>query len=233
MRTDASGNVAKEVLVAIVVLTFNAPWYCRTTLRSLRKTANARYEVVVVDNNSMWLTKCYLVWAFFRNMIDRLCLLNRNTLFAGGNNIGVKLTSHGVTHVVLLNSDVEIRDPQWLRKLLELHSTGISAYGYIAESETIPARADGYCMLIDKPLYERYWLDENFKWWWGITELQARIMNDGHPVRAVADHDHILHHFGGKSGTSHLAPDQSNFKAPAKVKDWFGRRCVEKIDRID
>lgn len=217
--------------VSVVVLTFNAPRYCRITLNTLQRTEDVKYETVVVDNASSWITKCYLFWAFMLGKIGRLCVLDRNMMFSGGNNIGVALSSKDCTHVVLLNSDVEIKDPLWLRKLLDIHHGGVTAYGYVEGSSAIPARADGYCFLIDKKLYDRYGLNEDYKWWWGVTELQGKLLRDGYEVQAVDKHDHILFHFGGKSGETHLKEDQQNFSMP-NVMEWFDQHMVKKIDTL-
>jgi GT2 family glycosyltransferase len=221
----------QEEKVSVVVLAFNAPRYCRITINTLQRTKDVNYETIVVDNNSRWITKLYLFWAFAMGKINRLCFLDRNTMFSGGNNIGVALSSSDSTHVVLLNSDVEIRDELWLRKLLNLHNGGVSAYGYVEGAPEVPARADGYCFLINKELYDRYELNEDFKWWWGLTELQAKLLRDGYGVQAIDKHDHILFHFGGKSGTRHLKTDQRNFKMP-DVKIWFEGQEVVKIDTV-
>ena len=63
-----------------------------------------------------------------------------------------------------------------------------------------PIRADGYCMLIDKYLYDKYQLDENFEWWWSVTKLESKVLKNGLPVRAVKEHEKLMHHFGGRSG---------------------------------
>ena len=150
--------------IAILMLTYNAWRYVYKSLKSLRKTNSAvDYELIVVDNASRWPTKLLLFLMKCTGTIDKLYFNSRNSLFARGNNIASVLTDEDVTHYLLLNSDIEIKDPDWLRKLVELHdSQGISALGCV---KSTPVRADGYCLLIDKWLYDKYRLDENFEWW--------------------------------------------------------------------
>lgn len=219
-----------KVKVSIIIVTFNAVRHCRITLNSLSRTRGVDYEVVVVDNNSRWLTKLYLLWARFRGKINSLCLLDRNTLFAGGNNIGAGLVSPDATHFVLLNSDVRIMDPLWLRKLVDIHSSGVTSLG-VVEDPVIP-RADGYCFLIDRELYLKYGMDENYKWWWGITKLQAEVLRGGDSVTAVRSHDDLLIHYGGKSGTKHLKQDPDNFKVPDDAAAWFDGFHVKLLEKI-
>lgn len=76
---------------------------------------------------------------------------------------------------------------------------GISAYGAVNDGKT--TRVDGYCFLIDKDLYDKFKLDENFKWFWSITKLQGEVLEiPNTSVKAYYDHDDIIIHYGGKSG---------------------------------
>src|SRR5579871_6117950 len=102
-----------ESKVSIVVLTHNARQNCEILLGTLTMTQGVQYELVVVDNNSEADTRSYLWSQFEAGKINRICFLERNTLFAEGNNIGVAASSRATTHVLLLNSDVEIRQPLW------------------------------------------------------------------------------------------------------------------------
>src|SRR5688572_26333245 len=75
--------------VSIIVVTHNAFLYCMRLFRSLARTRDAVYEVVVVDNRSRLPTRILLGALFLSRRIHRLCLMDRNTLSAEGNNIGV------------------------------------------------------------------------------------------------------------------------------------------------
>src|SRR5687768_8660515 len=130
---DPSVFSRDEEHVSLIVLTHNAARYCVKLFRSLPLTTQVDYEVVVVDNASNAATRVVL-WMFsLMGRINRLCLLDQNTLFAQGNNIGSRIASRRSTHLLLLNSDVEVRHPLWLRKLLDLHKSGASAYGYVPD----------------------------------------------------------------------------------------------------
>ena len=215
---------------SIVVVTRNAFVYCVRLFRSLRRTRGVRYEVVVVDNRSRLPTRLLLTALALAGRINRLCLLDRNTLFAEGNNIGVAASNRAAPHVLLLNSDVEVRDPDWLRRLLDAHRSGATSLGLVDEGP-VP-RADGYCLLVDRDAYERGGLDEVHQWWWGVTKLQARLLRDGLPVRAVREHDELLVHFGGKSGRGHKGAAGMDVE-PEEIQGWFGGRRVERVDRIE
>jgi hypothetical protein len=220
--------VTAPPLVSIVVVTRNAFVYVLRLFRSLAKTRGARYEVVVVDNDSKLRTRLLLMLLSLLGRIHRLCLLDRNTLFAEGNNIGVAAASRDSTLVLLLNSDVEIKDPYWLQSLVDAHRRGVTSLGYVAEPIS---RADGYCLLVDRDLYERVRLDEQHQWWWGVTRFQAALLNEGHSVQAVRDHDHLLVHFGGRSGSGFTGAAGMDVTL-SEVRSWFAGRSIDVIERL-
>jgi Glycosyl transferase family 2 len=222
--------VSEGPLVSLVVVTHDAFPYVRKLLRSLRRTRGVAYEVVVVDNRSKPVLRGYLALQAIRGRIQRLCLLERNTWFAQANNIGAATSSRSSRHVLLLNSDTEVRHPDWLARLLELHEGGATSYGFV-KSGPVP-RADGYCLLVDRELYLQYGLDERFEWFWGVTKLQAELLNAGHRVRAVREHDHLLHHYGGKSSDRTVTKRAKGMKVDRKeVAGWFGGHSVDVIER--
>ena len=218
-------------MVSIVVLVHNALPYVWRTFRSLAITTGVSYEVVAVDNRSRLLTRLLLIYLFFARRINRLCLLDSNTLYAQGNNIGAAASSRDAAYVLLLNSDIEVRDPLWLQKLLALHKRGATAYGVAAGDRVLPERADGFCFLIDRDLYLKYELDEQFEWWWSLTKLQATLLKDGLTVTAVRKHEDQLHHFGGKSGKAWRGARGMDTTRDA-VREWFDGRRVAVVERI-
>jgi glycosyltransferase involved in cell wall biosynthesis len=219
---------AEGPLVSLVVVTHDAFPYVRRLLRSLPRTRGVAYEVVVVDNRSRQLTRAYLALRAIRGDVQRLCLLERNTLFSPANNIGAAAASRSARYVLLLNSDTEVRHPDWLLRLLELHERGATAYGVVNRGP-VP-RADGYCLLVDRDLFIAYGLDENFGWNWAVTKLQAELLKAGHAVRAVQEHDHLLYHFGGKSGEPPRGAKGMRVNRD-EVVGWFDGHSVELIER--
>ncbi|GAB3005809.1 hypothetical protein GCM10027051_01000 [Niabella terrae] len=225
----------KQPKVSIVVLTYNAPKYVYRTLRSLYTTVYGNYEVIVFDNNSRLITKLVNLYALKRGWIDRLIFSPKNILFSPGNNEAVKSIAADSEYVLLLNSDVQIRHSEWLDKLMSIHEYGATALG-VCKNE--PQRADGYCFLTDRKLYEKYKLDEEFEWWWGLTKYQAEILNkEVCNVKAVIAHEDLLIHFGGASRKGFWnVKDLNNAKgleqSVIEVKSWFNRKSVEIIDRL-
>lgn len=216
--------------VSIIILVHNALKYCKILFNTISKTKDVDYEIVVVDNESSLSTKLYLYFMFLSKRINRLCFLDKNTFFAGGNNVGAKLASDDATHVLLLNSDIEVRDPLWLSKLLDIHERGATACGFVP-GEPWP-RGDGYCFLIDKDLYLKYQLDEEFQWWWAVTKLQAELLRDGFSVQAVDEHDSLVYHFGGKSGQSFRKAKGLELNEEI-IRGWFSGNNVRVIEALE
>ncbi len=205
--------------VSILMLTHNAPKYVNLTIKTLRKhTKDIDYELVVLDNASKLPTRLVLRKLYRRGFIDKIVFSSYNTLFAAGNNIMASVADKRSNLFLLLNSDIEIKDDQWLHKLLKTHKSGITTYG-VVDSE--PYRVDGFCYLIDAALYRKYPLDEqNFQWFWAITKQQAQVLTDGHAVQGFEEHEKYLHHFGGKSGGDFKGAE--GMDTPTEVsKKWF------------
>lgn len=208
------------------MLTHNAPSYVKLSIDSLKKhTKNVDYELVVVDNQSKWRTRYLLKRLYKKGKIDTLKLNPHNSLFAGGNNIAATLASKDSDLFLLLNSDIEVKDDNWLSNLIDVHKRGITSYGLVDE----PLRVDGYCMLIDADLYLENPLDEGHQWYWAITKQQAKLLRDGHSVQGYSEHEKWLHHFGGKSGS-----DFKNAKGMdvtrEEVYSWFDGKKPNIID---
>lgn len=215
--------------ISILILTHNAIRYVYKTLASLRRTTGVEYEVVVVDNDSRIAGKLLLTWLLRKGWIDRLCLLDHNSLFSKGNNIASRLADPRSSHLLLLNSDVEIRSPHWLAGLLSSHQGGMTAYGVVRIGE-IPrigeaSVVDGYCVLIDRELYQKYLLDEAYQWWWSVTKLQAQLLNDGYVVKGYDEHEKYLHHFGGKSGKGYKHAKRMDMDRE-EIASWFQGKTV-------
>ena len=207
--------------ISILMLTYNAPEYVLESIigvnEARKRTENL--ELVVLDNNSEPPTKELLQRLKEDHLIDVLVLNPRNDLFAKGNNLASQYARKDATHYLLLNSDIKVCDPECFNKLIEIHPKegGISSLGAVISE---PIRADGYCLLIDKYLYDKYRLDESFEWWWSITKLQSQVLAEGLKIRAVKNHEKYLHHYGGKSGDAWKGASGMDIKID-EVMNWF------------
>ncbi len=217
--------------VAILIVTFNAPRCCWRLLRQLRETQDVDFTVNVVDNRSRAPTRLVLMIASLLGRIDRLVLLDRNTLFAEGCNRAASLATEEATHLLLLNPDIVIVNRKWLSKMMWIHLPGITSLGSVKGAPI--TRADGYCLLVDRDVWDKSGgLDENYQWWWSVTRLQASALRQGRTVQAVKKHRHLLRHLGGKSGSSWRGAKGMETRL-AEVASWFdGLPAVTVIDDI-
>jgi GT2 family glycosyltransferase len=187
--------------VSIIILTHNLDLkYINIVLDSVNTTEEVSYELIVVDNGSHKVEmKNLLFERFLAGDISKLYLSSFNHFFSAGNNIGVKLSSPESSHVLLLNADVRIKNPLWLKEMLEVHEPGITACA-ICDLNGKLERVDGWCLLVDRNIYTaQHGMDEDFPFWGGITVLQRQILDAGFRVAGIQKYDSFIHHFGGKS----------------------------------
>lgn len=199
-------------------MTHNAPKYVEETIVSLNEVTapgdREQCEVVVLDNASDAQTKELLTSLAARGYIDKLEFSPVNTFFARGNNLAADLSAPSARYLLLLNSDIRIKSPDWLSELIRLKEEGghaAAAYGCCMN----PNRADGYCLLVDRELYMKYRMDEDFPWWGSATKLQYDILQLGRSILAIDNHDDIIYHYGGKSG--------QDYKQSGRLNPEFGK----------
>ena len=207
-------------MISILMLTYNAPLFVIKSIISVAKyTKNVSYELIVLDNHSRILTRIILWLLKSWHLIDTLVYNDYNSLFAKGNNIASRYTNSRSKYYLLLNSDIVVKDPSWLDKLLRIHpkNGGISSYGAVLSE---PIRADGYCLLINKYLYEKFKLDEEFEWWWSVTKLESQVLAEGLIIKAIKNHDDMLYHYGGASGKGFSNAKGMDIDID-EVKKWF------------
>ena len=190
-------------------------------------------ELIVLDNASKFPTRFILKILKKLGFIDKLVLNPQNDFFARGNNLASQYASEDTTHYLLLNSDIKITDINCFNRLSSLHPKegGISSFGAVLSE---PKRADGYCMLIDKDIYDKFGLDEDFEWWWSVTKLQSQVLKDGFKIIAVRNHEEYIHHYGGKSGKGFEDAKGMNTDIET-VKGWFKDKneSVQIISQLD
>lgn len=217
---------SKDIMVSILILTHNAPRYVSETLETLYQVTDPEIlkyvETVVVDNASEKETKDLLTTLKEKGYIDKLFFSEINTLFAKGNIIASKMADRLSKYYLLLNSDVSIRNKNWLKYLLSFVENekyaGVS-FGWCYSPEKVINgqkykkinKPDGYCFLIERNLFDKYPLDyEHYEWWWGLTKLYRQVLEEGKNLMAISHHNKMIVHYGGKSG-----------------KDWIGAKGMD------
>lgn len=216
--------------VSIIMLTYNAPVYVKHSIKSVKNnTRNVDYELVVYDNASSSRTKKILSKLYIKGLVDKLYFSPTNYYFVGGNNRAVDQCSDDSEYILLLNSDIEIRNKSWLKSLLDVHKRGITACQVCDENDLRP---DGWCLLVDKDIYLDLKLDEErFTWYFSIADFASRVMKYGYSVQTIRNYKNVIYHFGGASEIS-SAVANSSLKSGENVNDWFPHRC-DVINNLD
>lgn len=211
--------------VFICILTYNAPRYVSKTLRSISEhkidSSDFQQEIFVLDNASGFLTRLLLRRYKKQGLIGNLFFSGENLLFAGGNNELVSRLPEPKNDdlVLLLNSDVEVKSDEWLPWLVSHMTPGVGAVSYGACLDD-PVRADGYSILMRRSLFDKYKMNEDYQWFYSMTQLESRILKEGLDIIAVDDHESMLHHFGGKSGNAWQGAEGMN-TAREEICSWF------------
>lgn len=226
------------VKVSIIMLTYNAPVYVKHSIKTLKNLTyldnrgGYSYELVVYDNASNEKTKNVLKKLDKDGFIDKLIFSETNYYFVGGNNRAVKYVSKDSDFILLLNSDIEIRNSQWLSGMLKVHKRGITACQVCSK---VDFRPDGWCLLVDKDIYGQLRLDEDrFKWFGSIADFGSRVMKKGYSVQSIQDYSMFIRHFGGCSEISAEIASTSK-QDSAGIDSWYPHKCdvVESLDLSD
>jgi len=143
--------------VIIVIVNYNGGALLEMCLRSIfDKTDYNDFQVIAVDNGSSD-NSVDLVKKIFP-AVD--LILNRSNLgFARGNNEGIKLSLRkGANYILLLNNDVEVLEPDWLSRLIEVAEAHPNI-GIVGPKLLFPngrIQSAGGIMLVDGPRIRGY-----------------------------------------------------------------------------
>ena len=188
------------------------------------------YEIVVVDNGAGSARASTGRAQRFLGRINRLALLDTNTYFAEGNNIGVAMAPRDATHVLLLNTDCEVARPA----LAPPHARGPLRRRHrpsVRDQRVRGRGPTGSACSVDRDSWEDG-LDEAYQWWWSVTALEARLLRQGTvgPGRAGVR---------GRRGPPRRQ-EREGFQVDAKsgdtgddvIRGWFDGRHVTVVERL-
>lgn len=107
-----------ESLIVAVILNYNSSEDCDKCISLLRKQTYTNLKIVIVDNcsNNYELKKIRVIANKYKiQLIEN----SKNKGYSAGNNIGFKYASElGAEWCMVINPDVEIRDKNYLTKLM-------------------------------------------------------------------------------------------------------------------
>ena len=199
MAQTAPGNKYK---VSIVIVTYNALDFIKICLDSIRKYTTMPYEIVVVDNLSEPPVRDYL-----NQQPDiKLILNDENKLWCAGSNQGIRAAGDDCTHILLLNSDIEVRRADWLQQMVNV-SNSSDRIGVVGTKHTFLrihptfGGIDGQCMLIKKKLIDEIGLldSEQFPWNGSPIDFAARALKKGYIYKVMPKNPELVIHYRAMS----------------------------------
>lgn len=204
----------KQVMLTVICLVHNAPLHVYQFMETfLDHPPPCEHELLVLDNGSEEAARGVLAMYEGKENV-KLMRSDENLMFSGGNNLAFQHRSPNSEMTLLVNSDVEFLDDRWL---LPLANSGCSISGYgVLEN---PTRPDGWCMMVETSLYDKYKMDEDFPFWFGSRKLVSDVLRGGGTACAIQGHASLLLHVGGASGGN-----SSPLCAPKNMADvagWF------------
>lgn len=234
--------------VSIVILNYFHPEVIEKCVRTLAMTEGVDYEVVVVDNGSDQATLDQVRAFRDEGLIDTLVENPVNSMFSGGNNIGVAHTNPASEYILLLNSDVAFIRGDWLTKMLgwmegtaewkpcvwDFHPSqprpgprDIVSIGWSHDVNVQPgmARPEGWCIMYRRSVWQD--MSEDFPWYYGFEEQVGTIVRAGARCGVLFNYAPYLVHREGASGR---AREEIVNKRTPDMPGWLGGADIETID---
>jgi len=236
--------------VSIVILCWHYMQYARVCLNSLTKIEGVPYEVVVVSQGNTPEEVAELEQFKAEGKITTLVLEPKNTFFTKGNNIGFRNCNPASEYIILLNSDIAIRRPDWLEKFVgwmegttkyyptefAFHPTvptpgprDIVSMGFAYDAAVKPGnlRPDGFCIMIRRSVWID--LDEDFPMSNGLEHSLATAIRKGAKCGVLWNYvDYFVH----REEACRLRFRPAEFVSTVKpdLAGWFNELNIESLD---
>lgn len=152
--------------VAAVILNYNTSEDCRTCLACLKSQDYQDLQVVVVDNGSTLPGEAERLQGMCRDQGAALILNRENAGFSAGNNLGLRAAAaRGAQWMLVLNPDVELRDPHYIGAVMDQleHWPGAAVVG---TNVLLPEGRR------QNPMREAGWLGEVF---WPAQKIRQKL----------------------------------------------------------
>ncbi len=223
----------------IGVVTWNRLELTRLCLTSLLQKTQPGYGLTVVDNGSTDGTQEFLQALTATHPHVRLRLLRRNMGVAVASNLAWDDAANADFYVKLDN-DVEVRDPQWLHRLMGMLADnpqlGMAGYQLCAKHEGTPLTladgttalevpcCNGACACIPRAVHERlgFWNEGFGRYGYEDLEYSWRARKAGY-VLAYAPQQDALRHHGAEP--QFVDPEQERGKQSSHTADISGTKA--------
>ena len=156
------------------------------------------YELIVVDNASDEDTVEHLKG---RDNI-KLILNNENKLWCEGCNVGMRSISDDVTHICLLNSDMEVRRADWLQRMVNVSNSSdrigmVGTTGNRVRVWPTFGGVDGQCWMLKRSLIDELGLFDSERFPWNGVEIDyaARAFKKGYIYKIMPSVPELVVHY--------------------------------------
>jgi len=183
--------------------------------------------------------------------ITTLVLEPVNHFFSEGNNIGVRNTNPASEYILLMNSDVGITHPDWLKKQVgwmegtivveptvwasqpTIANPGprdIVSIGWSYDENLIrKARPEGWCCMFRRPWFRE--LSSDLPFHGGFEEALARSVREGARAGCLWNYaPYLIHREGGSGGKDQIETILAQTKRQPEMEEWFKGLDVESLD---
>lgn len=223
----------------IGVVTWNRLELTRRCLASLLQKTPPGYGLTVVDNGSTDGTQDFLQELAAEHPHMRLRLLRRNMGVAVASNLAWDDAANADFYVKLDN-DVEVLDPQWLSRLMDMLAEnprlGMVGYKLCAKHEGAPLTladgstalevvcCNGACACIPRAVHERlgFWNEGFGRYGYEDLEYSWRARKAGY-LLAYAPQQNALRHHGAEP--EFVDPEQERSKLSSHTADISGAKA--------
>ena len=223
----------------IGVVTWNRLELTRLCLSSLLQLTPPGYSLTVVDNGSTDGTQEYLQALASAHPHVRLHLLRRNMGVAVASNLAWD-DADGADFYVKLDNDVEVRDPQWLHRLMRMLADnprlGMAGYKLCAKHQGSPLTladgttalevvcCNGACACIPRAVHEQlgFWNEGFGRYGYEDLEYSWRARKAGYTL-AYAPQQDALRHLGTEP--EFVDPQMENHKRASHTADLSGTKA--------
>ena len=114
------GDKMYEKKVAAVVLNYNSSEDCRKCISYLKKQIYPNLSIIVVDNASSDVNEQVRLNKLCESQKIELIVNKENLGFSAGNNTGLRSAiKNGADWMLVINPDVELRDPRYISYVME------------------------------------------------------------------------------------------------------------------
>lgn len=108
-----------DLQVAAVVLNYNSSADCRKCVSYLKKQNYSNLSVFIVDNASPKPEEAETLKRLQQENHVHVTISSKNRGFSAGNNIGLRAAAeNGAEWMLVINPDVELRDPYYISKVM-------------------------------------------------------------------------------------------------------------------